>query len=60
MIVVTGATGRLGRLVIEALLEEVPAERVVAAVRSPEKAEDLAAGACRCARPTTPRLRPPC
>ena len=43
MIVVTGATGQLGRLVIDALLETVPASNIVAAVRSPEKAADLAA-----------------
>ena len=43
MIVVTGATGQLGRLVIDALLETVPASSIVAAVRSPEKAADLAA-----------------
>lgn len=43
MIVVTGATGQLGRLIIAALLKTVPANRIVAAVRSPEKAADLAA-----------------
>lgn len=43
MIVVTGATGHLGRFVVDGLLEEVPAEQVVAAVRSPEKAADFAA-----------------
>ena len=44
MIVVTGATGHLGRLTIEALLEKgVPANQLIAAVRSPEKAADLAA-----------------
>ncbi|MCO5969758.1 SDR family oxidoreductase [Actinoallomurus soli] len=43
MIIVTGATGQLGRLVIDGLLEKVPADQVVAAVRSPEKAADLAA-----------------
>jgi NAD(P)H dehydrogenase (quinone) len=42
MIVVTGASGHLGRLVVQGLLEKVPAERVVAAVRAPEKALDLA------------------
>ncbi|MFF5989789.1 SDR family oxidoreductase [Prauserella flavalba] len=41
MIVVTGANGHLGRLVIEALKQTVPADRIVAAVRSPEKAADL-------------------
>lgn len=43
MIAITGATGQLGRLVIEALLKKVPAAQIVAAVRSPEKAQDLAA-----------------
>ncbi|WP_158785078.1 SDR family oxidoreductase [Pantoea sp. BAV 3049] len=42
MIAVTGATGQLGRLVINALLKKVPAAEIVAAVRSPEKAADLA------------------
>lgn len=42
MIVVTGVTGKLGRHVIDGLLERVPAERIAAAVRSPEKASDLA------------------
>jgi NAD(P)H dehydrogenase (quinone) len=43
MYVVTGATGQLGRLTIEELLRTVPADQVVAAVRTPEKAADLAA-----------------
>lgn len=43
MIVITGATGQLGRLVIEALLKTLPASEIVAAVRSPGKAQDLAA-----------------
>lgn len=42
MIAITGATGQLGRLVIAALLKKVPANQIVAAVRSPEKAKDLA------------------
>src|SRR5690606_12432172 len=43
MIAVTGATGRLGRLVVERLLErEVPPERVAALARDPERASDLA------------------
>ncbi|MER5943007.1 NAD(P)H-binding protein [Streptomyces sp. NPDC001928] len=41
-IVVTGATGHLGRHVIEQLLEKVPAGQVTAVVRTPEKAADLA------------------
>ena len=43
MIVVTGATGQLGHLVVEALVRKVPADQVIAAVRTPEKAADLAA-----------------
>jgi NAD(P)H dehydrogenase (quinone) len=43
MIVVTGASGQLGRLVIEALLKTLPAPEIIAAVRSPDKAADLAA-----------------
>ena len=43
MIVITGASGQLGRLVIQSLLTKVPANRIVAAVRNPEKASDLAA-----------------
>ncbi|WP_435974593.1 SDR family oxidoreductase [Streptomyces sp. Qhu_M48] len=41
-IVVTGATGQLGRLVIDALLATVPAQSVAAVVRDKEKAADLA------------------
>ncbi|MEH1167703.1 SDR family oxidoreductase [Micromonospora sp. CPCC 205539] len=41
---VTGATGRLGRLVIERLLDTgVPAADIAAIVRTPQKAADLAA-----------------
>jgi NAD(P)H dehydrogenase (quinone) len=43
MIVITGASGQLGRLVIAALLKTVPAAEIVAAVRHPDKAADLAA-----------------
>jgi NAD(P)H dehydrogenase (quinone) len=43
MIVITGATGHLGRLVVAALLKKVPASGIVAAVRNVEKARDLAA-----------------
>ncbi|MDD2894364.1 MAG: SDR family oxidoreductase [Halothiobacillaceae bacterium] len=43
MIVVTGATGQLGHLVITSLLKKVPASSIVAAVRNVEKAADLAA-----------------
>jgi NAD(P)H dehydrogenase (quinone) len=43
MIVVTGATGQLGRLVIASLLKKTPASGIVAAVRNVEKAKDIAA-----------------
>jgi NAD(P)H dehydrogenase (quinone) len=43
MIVVTGATGNLGRLVITNLLKKMPASSIVAAVRNVEKAKDIAA-----------------
>lgn len=43
MIIVTGASGQLGRLVIEVLLKILPASEIVAAVRNPEKVADLAA-----------------
>jgi len=42
MIVVTGATGRLGRAVVERLLTRLPIEEIVAGVRDPAKAEALA------------------
>ncbi|MET7685043.1 SDR family oxidoreductase [Streptomyces sp. NPDC005423] len=43
MIIVTAATGHLGRLVVEDLLQRgVPAGQIVAAVRNPAKAADLA------------------
>ncbi|BDU76505.1 SDR family oxidoreductase [Mesoterricola sediminis] len=42
-LLVTGASGQLGRLVLEALLERHPAERLVAAVRHPAAVADLAA-----------------
>jgi uncharacterized protein YbjT (DUF2867 family) len=42
MIVVTGATGQLGRLVIEELLKTTEAKNIIAAVRTPAKAGGLA------------------
>ncbi|MFE7759928.1 SDR family oxidoreductase [Streptomyces sp. NPDC057438] len=42
-IVVTGATGHLGKFVVEGLLEKVPAEQITAVVRSEEKAAGFAA-----------------
>lgn len=43
MIVVTAASGQLGRLVIASLLKTTPASQIVAAVREPARAADLAA-----------------
>ncbi|MFF9771844.1 SDR family oxidoreductase [Streptomyces sp. NPDC014636] len=48
-IVVTGATGHLGRHVVEQLLEKVPAEQIIAVVRDKEKAAALAARGVRLA-----------
>lgn len=42
MIVVTGVTGKLGRVAVEDLLERVPAGEVTALARDPRKAADLA------------------
>lgn len=42
-IVITGASGQLGRLVVQYLREALPAAKVIALVRNPEKAKDLAA-----------------
>ncbi len=41
MIIVTGATGQLGRAVVERLLERMPAEKVGVSVRDPAKASEL-------------------
>ncbi len=43
MIVVTGASGQLGRLVVKGLLEKIPAAGLALVVRSPEKVADFAA-----------------
>ncbi len=42
MIIVTGATGKLGRLIVEQLLTKVPTSRVGVSVRDPHKAQSLA------------------
>lgn len=42
MIVVTGVTGKLGRVVVEDLLGRVPAAELVAVARDPGRAADLA------------------
>lgn len=43
MILITGATGALGRAVVEHLIKRVPANRVGVSVRDPKKAADLEA-----------------
>lgn len=40
-ILVTGATGKLGSKVVEALLKKVPADQLAVSVRNPQKAEGL-------------------
>ncbi|MFJ6464588.1 NAD(P)H-binding protein [Streptomyces sp. NPDC091387] len=42
MIIVTGATGKLGRQIVERLLTRLPAEQVGISVRDPEKAKEFA------------------
>ncbi|MEU0071474.1 SDR family oxidoreductase [Streptomyces sp. NPDC006332] len=42
MIIVTGATGQLGRQIVEALLTRIPAEQVGVSVRDPRRARALA------------------
>ena len=42
MILVTGASGQLGRLVIASLLEKTAASNIIAAVRNPDSVKDLA------------------
>lgn len=47
MIIVTGASGKLGRLVVDALLRLVPVERIGVSARDPKKLVDLAARGIR-------------
>jgi NAD(P)H dehydrogenase (quinone) len=47
MLIITGATGQLGKRVVESLLRRVPAQRIGISVRSPDKATDLAAQGVR-------------
>jgi hypothetical protein len=63
MFAVTGASGHLGRLVLGALIAEVPASQVVALARDPAKLSDclkagvvvrLNAPTCACWRRTSP------
>jgi uncharacterized protein YbjT (DUF2867 family) len=50
MIVVTGATGSLGRLIVHALHERLPAVSIGVSVRDPHKAEDWATRGVRVRR----------
>lgn len=47
MIIVTGANGKLGRAVVERLLERMPAGQLGVSVRDPEKAQPLEARGVR-------------
>lgn len=47
MLIITGATGQLGKRIVENLLRRVPAQRIGVSVRSPDKASDLAAKGIR-------------
>ena len=50
MIIITGATGQLGRLIVEELLTRLPPDRIGVSVRDPGKANDLAARGVRVRR----------
>ncbi len=47
MIAITGATGQLGLLVIDQLMQKIPADQIIALVRNPAKAEALSARGVR-------------
>ena len=50
MFIVTGASGKLGGLVVEALMRLVPAEQIGVSVRAPDKVGELAARGVRVRR----------
>jgi NAD(P)H dehydrogenase (quinone) len=50
MIIVTGATGQLGRAIVERLLSRVPADQIGVSVRDPDQAENLATRGVRVRR----------
>lgn len=50
MIIVTGATGRLGHAIIEKLLDRLPADKIGVSCRSPEKASIFASQGVRVRR----------
>lgn len=41
MILVTGATGQMGKAAIDLLLKKIPADQIIGLIRDPKKAEDL-------------------
>jgi uncharacterized protein YbjT (DUF2867 family) len=47
MIIITGATGKLGSLIVHKLLDRIPADQIGVSVRDPEKAQDLSARGVR-------------
>jgi uncharacterized protein YbjT (DUF2867 family) len=47
MLIITGATGQLGKRIVEKMLRRVPAHRIGVSVRSLDKASDLAAQGVR-------------
>lgn len=50
MLIVTGASGQLGRKIVQNLLLQVPADRIGISVRDPESVADLAAAGVRVRR----------
>ncbi len=50
MLIVTGASGQLGRKIVENLLNRVPAEQIGVSVRDPQKVADLEARGVRVRR----------
>jgi uncharacterized protein YbjT (DUF2867 family) len=50
MIIVTGASGQLGKATVERLLERVPADQIGVSVRDPEKVRDFKARGVRVRR----------
>jgi uncharacterized protein YbjT (DUF2867 family) len=50
MLIVTGASGQLGRAIVERLLDRVPAARIGASVRDPGQVRELAARGVRVRR----------
>lgn len=47
MIIVTGASGRLGSLIVDRLIERIPADQVGVSVRDPQAVEHLASAGVR-------------